>query len=242
MAEQEVIKHTKKIYKIWTSQEHNIWYKVKEFFLEIFIIVFAVSLSIWLHEKSEHAHQQKEVKEFLLGLRADLTRDIKEMTEDKKSYVNQGNAFRYTTSVQKGQTLADDSLSKYKSYFFNTTLLQLNNGRFEGFKASGKIGLIEDKNIQNEIMDVYQESLPALLASAEVYIRRKNQFIDFMIKHQKRTSGASTNISSILLTDEAQNLSLFLSDTDEIVDRYDVCIDKMNGIIGNIDRKYATDK
>jgi hypothetical protein len=30
MAEDEVIKHTKKIYKLWTSKEHSIWHKISD--------------------------------------------------------------------------------------------------------------------------------------------------------------------------------------------------------------------
>jgi hypothetical protein len=43
------------------------------------IIIFAVTISIWFHNLSEHKHQQEEVKQFLEGLKSDLTRDIKEM-------------------------------------------------------------------------------------------------------------------------------------------------------------------
>src|ERR1044071_5128761 len=100
MAEQEIIKHTKKVYKMWNSKEHGLWYKVREFLIEIFIIVFAVSLSIWLHDRSEHNHEQKEVREFLLGLRLDLLSDIKEMETDSESYVRQGMTFRYSSSIK----------------------------------------------------------------------------------------------------------------------------------------------
>jgi hypothetical protein len=65
MAEQEIIKHTKKVYKIWNSKEHSRWQKIKEFFIEILIIVFAVTISIWLHNWSEHRNQQEDVKVFL---------------------------------------------------------------------------------------------------------------------------------------------------------------------------------
>jgi hypothetical protein len=54
MADQEIVKHTKKIYKVWHSKEHTFMQKFKEFLLEIFIIVFAVTLSIWFHNWSEH--------------------------------------------------------------------------------------------------------------------------------------------------------------------------------------------
>ena len=71
MAEQEVIKHTKKVYKIWGSKEHSFRQKVKEFFVEVFIIVFVITLSIWFHNRSEHSKEQEEVKHFLLGLKSD---------------------------------------------------------------------------------------------------------------------------------------------------------------------------
>jgi len=142
MAEQEVIKHTKQVYKIWTSKSHSFWHKLKEFFIEIVIIVFAVTLSIWLHDRSEHKHQQKEVKEFLLGLRQDLLSDIKEMKDDRQSYLRQKKIFSYIISAGVHGALNPDTLRNNQQWLLNTTRLNQNNGRFEGFKASGKIGNI----------------------------------------------------------------------------------------------------
>lgn len=41
-----IIKHTKKIYNTAKEPKHSLDEKLKEIFIEIFIIVFAVSLSI----------------------------------------------------------------------------------------------------------------------------------------------------------------------------------------------------
>ena len=238
MAEQEVIKHTKKVFSIWNNKEHGLWHKIREFLIEIIIIVFAVSLSIWLHDRSEHKHQQKEVKEFLLGLREDLLKDITEMKTDKESYLNQGIAFSYITGVKLNQTLDKDSLRKYQSSLFNTTRLQQNSGRFEGFKASGKIGEIEDQTLQNDIMDLYQENIPSLLAATDPYIERKYQFFDFGIKNRKKLTDSTNNAATLLLTDEAQNICGFLANPGEIINRYDDCINKMKTIVTQIEDKY----
>ena len=56
----EILKHTKKIYNEIKSQKHSFGEKAKEIIIEILIIVFAVTLSIWLHSWSEERHQQKE--------------------------------------------------------------------------------------------------------------------------------------------------------------------------------------
>src|SRR6476660_3534227 len=123
MAEQEVIKHTKKIYKTWFSKEHSFWHKLGEFGVEILIIVFAVTISIWFHNWSEHAHQQAEVKEFLEGLKIDLLSDIDEMKGDKSSYEKQKRIFSYLASLKIASPVNIDSMRKHQISLFNNTAL-----------------------------------------------------------------------------------------------------------------------
>src|ERR1700748_3649113 len=134
MAEDEIAKHTKKIYKTWKTKELDLWHKLKEIIVEIFIIVFAVTVSIWFNNRSEHSHQQEDVKVFLLGLQKDLTADIAEMQEDRRSYQMQKAVFTYIEHAKLGETLNSDSLAYYANWIYNTTALNPNNGRFEGFK------------------------------------------------------------------------------------------------------------
>ena len=64
--QEEVKKHTKKIYNAMKNPKHTFADKIKEVSIEIFIIVFAVTLSIWLHSWSEKHHQREEAKESCL--------------------------------------------------------------------------------------------------------------------------------------------------------------------------------
>jgi len=239
MAEQEIIKHTKKMHKIWHSKEHSFWLKCKEFVIEIAIIVFAVTLSIWFHNRSEHAHQQEDVKIFLLGLKGDLTNDVEEMQNDSTHYQDQKAAFSYITSIKMNQELSMDSLLKYHTWLFNTTALHPNNGRFEGFKSSGKIGAIENEELQNDIMDLYQEDIVSLLGSTNDYVHIKNKLFDYMFENRKRINDSTSNIRAVLAQDEAQNISLSLRNTDEVVERYSRCITKAKKIIAEINKEYG---
>ena len=121
--EDEVVKHTRKLYRTWFNKELPIWHKISEFLIEIFIIVFAVSISIWFHNRSEHAHEQAEVKAFLLGLKSDLNDDISEMQNDKESFVEQGKIFSYLSSLKIKEPLSKDTLNKYRQSLFVTTSL-----------------------------------------------------------------------------------------------------------------------
>lgn len=239
MAEQEVIKHTRKIYKTWFSKEHSFWHKLSDFFVEIIIIVFAVSISIWFHNRSEHAHEQEEVKAFLLGLKSDLTQDIIEMQNDMESYREQSKIFGYISSTKRNEPLNVDTMRKYKKYIYNTTELAPNDGRFEGFKSSGKIGSIENKELQNDIMDLYQENIPALLVSSRGYFNIKTNLFYYIFNNQKRITDSTTNVYEVLKNDQAYAYSTILNHPVEVLSRYQACLDLMRKIIAEIDKEYS---
>lgn len=236
--EHEITGHSRKIYKISKNKSMPFWKKVKEIAIEVGIIVFAVSLAAYLERSREHSHEQTAVKEFLTGLKLDLQSDIHEMSEDKKSFDSAGLGFSYLLSLKMNQLPNQDSLRKYDRYMTNSTGLIPNNGRFEGFKSSGRIVTIEDKELQNDIMDLYQESIPTLLASTDSYNKRKEYFLIYIAESRKRVTDSTSNYKEILSTDKAHNLCQNLGYTGEIIDRYDSCIVKSKRIIAAIDKAY----
>jgi hypothetical protein len=238
MAEDEIVKHSKKIYKTWFSKELSIWHKISEFLIEMMIIIFAVTISIWFHNLSERRHQQEEVKQFLTGLKDDLTQDIKEMNDDKQSFVNQKIIFSYLASLKKNETPNRDTLNKYNNWLFNTTTLNPNDGRFQGFKSSGKIGTIENNKLQNDIMDLYEEDIPALLMSTGSYNTFKQEFFELILEDTKRLTDSTGNMIEVLRSDEVFNFAKSLSTPVQVIERYDRCIQQMKKIISEIDNEY----
>lgn len=240
MAELEVIKHTKKAYKILGS-ESPFLHKLAEFLLEIFIIVFAVGITIWFHDLAEHRHQQKEVKEFLTGLKNDLANDLTEMQADKAGYRYQRAAFLYLRAMKTGDAGVADSVRNYTNAIFNKVELVQNNGRFEGFKSSGKIGNVEDKKLQNDILDLYQELIPSLLNTTQLYNIQKDRLI-ILVEQHARIDEAQKRllIEDVMKLDQAKIMSASLGAfPEQIIQRYDVCIARINEIIHAIDEEYA---
>jgi len=240
MAEQEVIKHTKKVFGLWKTNNPT-WHKIGDFILEIFIIVFAITVSIYFHDRSELKHQRHETKEFLLGLKQDLKTDIEEMNQDKNSFLQSQKAFNYITSRQLNESLNPDTIRHYYTWIFNTTGLVPNSGRFEGFKSSGKIGTIENKELQNNIMDLYQENIPNLINSTNFYTSKKQSLFEYVNLNKKRLTDSTNNLVSVLSSDPAYNICVTLTFVDEILDRYDTCIHKMHVIIRDINKQYENE-
>ena len=238
MAEQEVIKHTKKIFGVWKTNNPTL-HKIGDFLLEIIIIVFAITLSIYLHDRSLLKHQRHKTKDFLLGLKEDLKTDIEEMNQDKNSFTLSGKVFEYITSRKLNEALNADTIRKYSGWLFNTTGLVPNSGRFEGFKSSGKMGTIENKELQNNIMDLYQEDIPSLINSTNFYTSKKEILFGYIHMNRKRLTDTTSNLVAVLSTDPAYNICLSLRFVQEILDRYDTCINKMNVIIRDINQQYG---
>jgi|GEM_PF-1758929 len=97
------------------------------------------------------------------------------MENDKSFYEVQKNGFSAIFNLKFGTLINKDTLRKYsaQNVFFSFTQLTPNNGRFEGFKSSGKIGTIENSVLQNDIMDLYQENISSLLSSTKYYLDNK---------------------------------------------------------------------
>ncbi|WP_304344747.1 DUF6090 family protein [Chryseobacterium koreense] len=237
MAELEVVKSTKKIITTAKSKDESFWNKFKKISTEILIIMFAVSLSIGLHSWSETRHQQQEVKIFLTGLRKDLKKDREEMNSDISSYENQRKAFRYLANLEKGQSANRDSMKVYADDLKTFTGFMGNTGRYEGFKSSGKILFIEDNELQNNILDLYEESIPVLTQGTNFYKNEKLKLNDFII--ERTTDFPNGNLAMVLGSDPVKNRSnMYLASVAHIIVYYKDCLSKIDEIIKGIDSHY----
>src|ERR1700749_918518 len=150
----EVLKHTRKIYNTMKSREHGFWEKAREVAVEIFIIVFAVTLSIWLHNWSEHRAEQRTTEEFLAGLRADLQNDVQTLEDDIKSSREERSYFQFLENANKTKNIdrvPDSVIAQHFNYQLMST--PPNDARYEGFKSSGKLGTIESDSLKQAILN-----------------------------------------------------------------------------------------
>lgn len=175
MAEQEIAKHTKQVVRLMGKSEHGWRHKLGEMGLEIVTIVFAVSLSIWLHSLGEHRHEQQQVRAFLLGVRHDIGSDIETIKELNQAYHGYDANFDYLgkldpRSAPDAQTFTPAYERADGNYFFNPLV-----SRYQGFKSSGKLGHIENEALLEKILDLYELQTVAIKMSENGW--RNNQEI-----------------------------------------------------------------
>jgi len=185
--QEEITKHSKKIYKTVKKSEHTLGEKVKEIIIEIFIIVFAVTLSIWLHSWSQHKHQQEEVSVFLNNLKNDLENDIKNIDIEKEAYQKSNIGYEKILGLS---TLQLDSIYKSNdkvNFPIHSHGQTMNIGNYEGFKSSGKIGYIEDEKLKQKILNYYQIFVPAIDEVDKMYNDFLFKCFDKMIENADKS-------------------------------------------------------
>src|SRR5580692_8786121 len=153
MAENEIVKHAEAAYKAVNNPGTHWLHKLKEVLIEIFIIVFAVSMSIWFHNWSDSIHQHKEEREFLTGLKQDLAADLSQAQGDSAFYSGLLTGLQYFQRIATGEALAPDSLKIYQGVFFSNVDLEPHISRYEGLKGSGKFSIIENTDLLNNIIN-----------------------------------------------------------------------------------------
>jgi len=241
MAEDEIIKkHTKAVYTTWIDPDKKWLHKLKDISLEVLIIVFAVSISIWFHSWAESRKDRREEKEFYRGLKEDLQTDVKEMVSDR-NYLK--TALQQTVYLQRtgnGSFGDNDSLMIYSSIFF--TQVQINPGisRYEALKGSGKLDIIEDKKKLFNIIDLYQKIFPFIFRTNQTFNSLTTDKIAPSLGDVLRvdTSGGFSNIRDALRGSKLQlQLMQLKGNIDNCIKAYTTGIDKSDEIIKEIEEE-----
>jgi len=241
MAELEVIKHTKKMHEIATNKKHTLLEKVKEIGLEIFIIVFAVSLSIWLHGWSEHKHEQEQVEKFLIGLKSDIQNDVNDSKTIIKQFQDFGKTYESLSHLDKNKPYNHEVLKKQLAYINTNTFLRPNIYRFNGFVSSGRIGNIENDSLSINILKYYQQTLSEVNSSESGWISRQKKLQTYLEENLNNPESIEENWS-LLTNPKGKQLTKNLIPWSQIYERYNNLIKSGETIIKQIDEEYDLKK
>lgn len=240
MSEHEIAKHTKEIYKTWTAPNKNWKHKLFDILIEVAIIVFAITLSLFVERWREHLRDKKIEKQFLIGLKTDLENDLIQLKNDSSSYADIMKGWSYFR--RKGinnEPLEKDSAAIYANTLFMTSDFIPNDSRFEALKSSGELGTIEDDSLQNKILDLYQNRIKSMQVATALFTKFHNeQLVPFLDENVRLLKDGSNNINDILQQPRMQNYLLLGNSSIEIRARYHSVIEQSMQIIGMIKKQY----
>jgi hypothetical protein len=179
MSEEKVIQHAGNALQVLKDKEKGWGSKVKEFFGEIFIIVIAVSLTLLLHNWNDHLHERHLEREFLVGIKSDLDtgsarllNGIQYFKPDIEFFVNARKQLSATHRINLAY------LDSNSGYLRNTLYFDFDMGRFEGFKSSGYLRLIQNQTLLKHLMSMYTVSIPFQIEADRMLFDERRHFYD----------------------------------------------------------------
>jgi hypothetical protein len=203
--------------------------------------VFAVTLSIWFHNWSDSLHEHKEEREFLTGLQKDIRADLENAQRDSAFYAHQLASLQYFRRVGAGMPLNPDSGKLYSPVFFSNTMLEPNVSRYEGLKGSGKFGIIENKELLNDIIDLHERTIKHIESLDGYYSDYVTRMGTFVQGHGQLNEAGDSLINSqnlLHMSEMRFHLVYGISFITLNVLRYqDSCIVHCQKLIGQIDKE-----
>lgn len=182
--EHEIAQHAKKALKAMHNHERTFWEKTKEVLFEILIIVFAVTFAALIERTREHYKEKAEAKEFVLGLNNDLNNEIRQLEFSKNDMKDLQQKYLFLVKLNEKVIDSMAKVNDLKHGFsiakFNTRIL---NGRYDGFKSSGKIQTIENDSLRNAILHYYQEDIPSIDFTENVFNANQARLEDYFLNN-----------------------------------------------------------
>jgi len=177
MSEEKVIQHAGKALHALQDKEKGWTKKLKEFAVEVLIIVFAVSITLLFHNWNDERHERRLEREFLAGIKMDLDSGAVELQSGLASF--QSN-FDYYRTIRRQFLTHQYNMAYLDSNsweLLNTLYFTFDMGRFEAFKSSGYLRLVENQTLLKHLMTLYTVSIPFQMeADRGVYSNRKQYF------------------------------------------------------------------
>lgn len=237
MAFQEIADHTKNVIDIVADKEHDKWHKLKEIGLEIAIIVFAVSLSIWFHSIGEHRHEQQQVRSFLLGLKRDLRADINQLyiIQNQDNQIEE--KLKYLAGLNVAGEVKQEAFDQAFAMIGKKSQFNPQNSRYEGFTSSGKLITIENNILLERLTKLYQSYLPQVKQSEAEWMQRQNRLQDFLENDFSGNDDFKHHLA-LITSRKGQHLTDRAVDRTELLERYRQYIELGTMIIKDIDAAY----
>jgi hypothetical protein len=178
--EDEIIKNTNQIWKKLRA-EGGIFQKIRSIIGEILVIGFAFSFSIWLNNRAEYRKEQEEVYDFMLLLEEELEGDTLDLLRCRRQIESALESNNFLTTLT---TASFDSIKRNNlplEFDGTPVVRETHRAGYEGFKTSGKLANIENKDLKNMILEYYEVSMPSLFQVEQYYNQRCTKTVDLIL-------------------------------------------------------------
>ena len=239
MSEEKIIQHTHKAIEVLNHKADSWKHKLKEFLEEIFIIVLAVSITLMFHNWNDERHEKAIERDFLKGLKEDLKANAANLSRSIKTFQHTVDYYKNVSDQIRKHKVDSAYVDSLGWNLMNTNYFVFDDSRFEGFKSSGYLRLIENKQLLKKMLVLYSILMPFEKdADINVFHTREQDYNRYVGINLDGDPFTESHVSR-LLKDKAVRYQFFryASVFEERKQHKLDMIDRINKLIAEIDKE-----
>jgi hypothetical protein len=137
--------------------------KISEYFLEFFMLFFAVTLGFFAENIREHSIIEHRIEQNKVAILKDLEADavtIDSLLVTEQASVNTFDRFMNLLYLSKNKSINEsqfmDSIKSFPDIIATTFTLYVNNSSFKNMQSSGLLSYVEEENLKNSLSYYYE--------------------------------------------------------------------------------------
>jgi hypothetical protein len=209
MSEEKIIQHSQKAVNLLKNRTKSIKEKILGFLEEIVIIIIAVSITLAFHNWNDRRNEKEIEHKFLAGIKQDLLKDAENIRGGVKEYESTVGYYDTVWRQINNHKIDTAELDAASGALINTSYLVYDDSRFEGFKSSGYLRLIQDEKLLKDLMQTYSTDMPFEKAMDDQTFQKRSNDFDRYIGTKVPIDSSGKIHFSRLLNDPAVRYHIF---------------------------------
>lgn len=220
----------------------EIWKKIKTVVLEITIVFIGVLLAAFIADYRTKSLEKKEAKDFLISLSEQIYQDVQEIDFLIENFKNYDSLYTYLSTIDTTQGFEQLQFDSAIYFTQGNAWLLPNISLYEGFKSSGKLSNIPNKELMFKTLYFYQEGLPQLKASENWWLQVHQRLREYIFNNLEFDSSGKDNSLDLILSSKGKILTQALIPHQQIFERYENLQNLGKEIVLDIDKEYKLKK
>lgn len=145
-------------------------------------------------------------------------------------------AFRYFTKMKDTTKINVDSINTYYGNLISSSDFIPNSAHYQALKSTGKLYIIENKKLLNQIINLYETKVPILISSTKFFNDRKERgLINYTESHLHMSK--INNVVQVMSDPLAKNYLITGGYIRQIIMNYDDTLKSLDDIIAKTEKE-----
>ncbi|WP_194972596.1 hypothetical protein [Aquiflexum lacus] len=217
---------------------NEIWVKIRKVVLEVAIVFFGVLFAALIADYHTKSIEQKEVKDFLISLSDQIYEDVMEVDVLIGNFQYFESTYIYLSEVELNDDFRKTQFDSAFTSIQSNDWLNPNVSLYEGFKSSGKLSNIQNKDLMFNILYFYQEALPRIKASENGWLRVHQRLRDYILDNTSYEEDGTLNNKELIIAPKGKIITKTLIPSPQLFGRYRALQELGKEIIFEINKEY----